>query len=121
MTNQSGRVEEKMLNLVLKLHAKTKEGQIKWERTASSNIFQYAFPSYVVRISVKQGDADAPDYYITVKDSDGTTIESASDVSIGRAFPNAKVFATMEELFTLARREALGVDQALDSLLSELE
>jgi len=122
MTNEGLSTEARMLKLVRLLHAKTQAGELQWERTAYLNNFQSSFPSYVVRVSMKQGEADAgPDYYVAIRDQEGTLIERAGDADIERAVPNSRAFVLMGELYSMARRQALGVNQALDSLLSELE
>ena len=111
-----------MLKLMQRLYAKTAAGQVQWERTANEDVFQSSFPSYVVRVSVEpSSNPEAPDYFLTIRDEHGRVIESTSDVAILQAIPESKAFTLMKELHDMARRQALGVDKALDSLLSELE
>ena len=50
----------------------------------------------------------------------GTTLESSDDAQLAAAFPERSVYQTMRELYDMARRVALGVNEALDSLLGEL-
>jgi hypothetical protein len=121
MTAEEMTTEGRMLKLVQRLHAKTKAGEIQWERTSSRDTFQSAFPNYVVRVFVRTEPEESPDYYVAIRDQAGTLIEQASDEAIDMAVPNAKAYDLMTDLYTMARRQALGVDKALDSLLGELE
>jgi hypothetical protein len=123
MTNEALTTEQRMLKLLQRLHAKTAEGQVQWELTASENVFQSPFSNYVVRIVLKPSpnSGESPDYFLNIKGADGKIVESASDVAIEEAISGSKAFALMKQLHDMARRQVLGVDEALDSLLSELE
>jgi hypothetical protein len=122
MTTEELSTEARMLKLVQRLHAKTAAGELQWDKTVSKNSFQTAFPSYVVRVSVNYTEDDeAPDYHVAVRDGAGTTIESVSDRDIHNVLPDSKAYSLMNELFTMARRKALGVNQAIESLLNELD
>jgi hypothetical protein len=115
--------EEKLLKVVQRLYAKTKAGEIPWEKTSGKGIFQAAFPSYVIKLSSRP-NADNPealDYIASVVDESGIVIERASDLDLSKVASEGGVFSMMGELYTMARRQALGVDGALDSLLGELE
>ena len=58
---------------------------------------------------------------VSILNESGNVIECATDVDISKAFPQAKALQLTEELYTTARRQALGVDGALDSLLADIE
>ncbi len=115
--------EEKILKLVQGLLAKTKSGDVIWERTSSPNVFQAAFPRYTVKIS-ERGDGSEPllvNYVVSILDESGTVIERASYLDdLAKKFPQMNNSGLMKELYSVARRQALGVDSALDTLLSEL-
>jgi hypothetical protein len=117
------KTEEKLLKIVQRLDAKTQAGEIRWEQTGRSNVFQTAFPSYVVKLTSTRNREgfDDEDIIVSIVDESGLILESASDVDIKKAFPAVEAYATMKRLYDLARREALGVDAALDSLLGELD
>jgi hypothetical protein len=108
--------EEKFFAILKRLHAKTKAGQTEWEETPSTGVFQTSFPNYTIKLW-----ADGNDYYISILDGLGATLESYSDAALTTAFPGGNAFPIMRELYAMARRRALGVDAALDSLLRELE
>lgn len=118
----STEIEEKLFRLVQRLNAKTLAGGVVWERTSTRNAFQTSFPTFVVRLAETwEEGADAPDYVISIRDESGLTIERATDVELTGAVPDSNAFSVMRDLYNLARRQALNVDSALDSLLTELE
>jgi hypothetical protein len=113
--------EEKILKLVQRLHAKTGAGEIAWEKTAGKDVYLTAFPNYTVKVyTVSDIDSDDQVYFVSIVNETGTVIERASDVDVKKAFPQAKATQLIREIYTMARRQALGVDSALDSLLVEL-
>jgi hypothetical protein len=118
--------ENKLFELAEKLNEQTRTGKITWETTASSNSFQTAFPQYTVRIARYSSDDEdrAPDYALIINDESGKTLESVTDVSLQAAvkpaLPGGKAFLVMQELYNNARRGALGVDAAIESLLKSL-
>lgn len=121
MANEALSTEARMFALITRLHANTAQGKIQWERTSAQEVYQASFPNYAVRVSRKQGDPDVgPDYFVSVRDEQGSVIESVGDVEVDQAVPNSRAYQLMSELHAMARRRALGVDKALDSLLNEL-
>jgi|HubBroStandDraft_6_1064221.scaffolds.fasta_scaffold2912755_1 hypothetical protein len=107
--------EEKTLQLVQRLYSKTKSGEMAWERTTGAGVYQVAFPNYTVKVSARGSD-----YVITILDESGSVLESVSDVDLAKASKDTKAaYQWMSDLYE-SRRQALGVDSALDSLLSEL-
>ena len=75
-----------------------------------------------MKLSSRPSDGnESLDYIVSIFDESGTVIESASDVELQKVAPGtAKVFGMMEDLYATARRNALGVDSALDALIGEL-
>lgn len=116
-------VEEKMWKMVQLLHDKTSKGEIKWEQIAGKASYQTPFPKYTVRISEIRSDEpeESPDYVVSIFNEEGTLVERASDVTIRDKVQDTQPFLLMKELYTLARRKALGVDDALDDLLADLD
>ena len=112
--------EERMLKLVQRLHLKTMTGEVSWQATSRAGVFQLAFPTHVVKLSVSRNEDDSLDYVVSISNESGTVIESASDVDLKDVPPDIRSFTVMKDLYERARRQALGVDEALDSLLGEL-
>ena len=111
--------EEKLLILLKKLHENTVAGKLDWTITTQKDVFQAAFPSHTVRLS-SEGSEYEPDDVIHILDEAGNIIERTSDPELTMLFKDARPFDLMKNLYSLARRRALGVDSALDSLLGEL-
>lgn len=116
----------KYLQLLDRLIKKTEAGELKWEETAASNAFQVSFPNYTVILSEVESGDDAIDYVVELVNSDGRIIDRFSDVTLQQTDPNTSGerllhFNRMKGLFEASRRQALGVDQALDELLRELD
>jgi hypothetical protein len=116
-------VEERLWQLVRRLKDKTADGSVSWEPTPNKTTFQAAFPKFSVRIAEYAGENEN-DYEIRVYDEGGRLLERANDIEIARAIEalqGSEPFKTMKDLYTMARRQALGVEAALDELLSSLD
>jgi hypothetical protein len=110
-----------MVYLVQKLYRRTSDGCVDWEETEIEGIFQAAFPEYTVRLSVQSPDGHAPgseDYMLSIFNTHGLKIEEVSDVDLAEDLVDS--YEVMKHLYRAARRKAMGVDQALDSILSTL-
>ena len=108
--------------LIQLLHQRTDEKKIVWEQTIDEDVYQVAFPRYIIQIgykSVTRGFEEETDYFIRILNEDNKTIEEATDIDLESELENA--YKTMENLHRSARRQAMGVDKALDSILSNLE
>jgi len=124
-------IEEKMWNLISKLDEMTGKEKLDWKTTQGKRSFQVDFEKFTVRISEEDRpqegedyDQIVQDYVISVFDGTGTLVERASDVTIQTSLKTlapGKAFQTMRKLYDRARRFALGVDEALDSLLTSLK
>lgn len=119
--------EQKILELVHKIRVKSESGGLKWEKTASENVFQATLGNFVIRISrYSSSETPDPDYFISIIDKDGITLESIGDTEISRMqgtmawFGGMPPFQVMESIFKHAKRQSLGVDKAIDDILSEL-
>jgi len=126
-------VDEKVWKLAQLLHDKTGSGKIKWDRSPSKNSFLTAFPNYSVQISEGWGiqgvqlsplvaSAVPKHYSISIFNEDGGLVEQAGDptikANVNGASPDPN--ALMAELYSMARRSAVGADAALDELIAEL-
>ena len=98
--------DDKIVRLVRLLLEKTKAGEIKWEETSKLNIFQCSLSNYTLLISRQT---------LTVCNEVGDIIEEVD----GQA--PLKEGVRLSELFELARRDAMGVEKALDEILLLLE
>ena len=113
----------KLGKLVQLLVQRTDEQKITWEKTVDEEIFQVAFSDYILQLGFRpSNDPDQIDYYIRILNEDNKTVEEATDIDLQPEFGGAQAsYKTMDTLYKQVRRQAMGIDKALDSILSELE
>jgi hypothetical protein len=109
---------EKLAKLLAELIKHTEFGNLKWERTAANGVYQCSFPQYTVQLSETTADNLDATFQLTILDSEGTVIERATHPDFAGAMPTP--YTQMKHLYEMARRQALGVDNAIDALLKEL-
>lgn len=107
---------DKYYALVDRLISKTNQEAVDWKESGFPNGFQVSFPNYSLILSEQEDDVGSVDYVVRIIDSNGTVIDRFSDADLGGEY-----FSRMSELYQRARRQSLGVDKALDEILSELE
>jgi hypothetical protein len=115
--------DEKLANLVMKLQQGTEKGKVLWETTASDSMFQATLSGYIVQISQNPDpQSEDPDYMVTILNKDGQVIEAALNGELGQTavFANENAYRVMRNIFNRARRAALGGDQAIDAIISQL-
>lgn len=113
---------EKLAKLVTLISKKTRDGELKWEATAREDAFQVAFPDYVVQIVRPLGQAEGEEitlYVLRILNARNIVIEEVMHYDLNENFTDAH--GLMSELYAAARRQALGVEKALDTLLETLE
>ncbi|HEY5838517.1 MAG TPA: hypothetical protein VIT19_05730 [Pyrinomonadaceae bacterium] len=90
------------------------------EKTVDPGVYQVVFGVHSIQVA-KRGDTDSwsnalgHSFSLEIYDEEGTTIEEirAKDLDETAA-------EKLKDLYELVRRQALGVEKILDSLLSEL-
>ena len=108
--------EEKLARLLERLHNRTMDGKVKWEATARKNVYQVAFPEYVIQV----GPDDSGDIVLRLYNQDNILLEIVRVEAI-QHYLQLNALEIMSELYTAARRTALNTDKAVDDLLSALE
>ena len=118
--------EEKVIALVHMVDARTGAGHLKWEKTATDFEFQTTLSSFVIRIG-RFSTREEPDcFVVSLVDKSGTELESISDRALMQMVSKTGMilqegtYTLMERIFTNAKRQALGVDKAIDDILTEL-
>lgn len=111
----------KLAKIIAKLLERTKVGSVTWEETGGREVFQAAFPGYTIQVFSKdnEDEPDQLDYVVRIVNEEGKVLEEVADPELRDVME--KPLETMKELYTLARRSALGVDDALNRILSSLE
>jgi len=111
---------KKELLFINKLLEKTKDGSISWKRTEKADVFQVSFPEYSIRLLWRRPYEEI-EYGIMIFNSEGNIISELWDEDFTELCSNPSSYKLFEELYELARNEAMGVDSALNYLLNELD
>lgn len=109
---------KKVARLVELLIKQTRAGKVSWERTSEPEEFQASFSEYSIRLIYRE-DSNGPAYIVRVFDWAGDVIEEVSDYEI-RNFISG-VSSQMKDMYEVARRKVMGVEDALDSLIDQLD
>jgi hypothetical protein len=113
---------DKYVRLVNRLVQLTREGSLTWESTVGMDTYQSSFPTYGVRIWSDERDGGELDYVLQIVNSEGTVIDEIRDTSFAPGdFGQSSAFREMGDLFRLAKRKALGADEAIDRILKDLD
>ena len=102
--------------LVNLLYQRTDAGKVNWHKTATASTVAVYFEDFALMISERRSSYDNEVFVrVALVDTDGDEI----DVFI---FPeDDEDYAIMSGLYTAARRKALRIDDALNTMLHELE
>ena len=109
---------KKIGTIIQSLHEKTISGAITWEETEVDGTYQVSFPNYSVRIFSIKSSTDN-DYFIQIINEFGKVLDEVSDIDLKDIIDNP--YKLMKEIHNSARRQALGVEDALDAILSNLD
>src|SRR6266700_50910 len=114
-------VNSRSVILVERLHERTLNNKLLWEKTVVPGVFQVVFGVHSIQVA-KREDVDSwgtvigHSFSMEIYNEEGTLIEEIRAKDLEESASQK-----LEELYELARRQAMGVDKILDSLLSELE
>ena len=108
----------KMVDL---LYEKTMADELRWEKSPYDDRFQVSFRKYSITIYLVQTGSRLI-IKITIVNEEGREIDDFSNEhilpeSIGYKDP----FEVMSDMYEKARRQANGVDEAIDDILGDLE
>lgn len=109
--------DEKVVKLIRGLSKQTLAGKVGWEATEREGVFQVSYPNYSIRISIKEMDR-GDDVWLTIINDVGDVVESVSDMTIKGSLPNA--YSIMSNIYSEARRVAMGVNAAIDEILNDM-
>jgi hypothetical protein len=114
---------KRLETLITKLHEKTMTEEVYWEKTSKEGLFMATFPGYSVRIATRQNmsQPDEVDYIFAIYDEQGALIERIDDIELQAANKEFKAYKILAEIYDKARRKALGVDKAIEVIISELD
>ena len=113
--------DEKFAKLIRRLSEKTQGGQLDWEATAQEDTFSVSFANYSVHISYDERE-DNQYFMITIVDSAGNTIDQVDDSNFSSSdFSGENPEEFLRSIYSQARKIAMGVDEALDDILEEID
>lgn len=120
---------ERALALLHALHSRTRDGKVDWQETGDGRVFQTESGEFDLKIRLvpDRDYPDQPDYALEVfKRSSGQKIDTISNVTLrpvmDRKTPEGlNPYTVLEQLFEMARRKALRVDDVLDTILQTIE
>jgi hypothetical protein len=108
----------KLYKMIERLHVNTVDGTITWKETNRGNSFEISFSEYSVIIS-EEKSKKTPNcelYVIEILDQYGETVEKSND----EEFDEDYIYEKMKDIYQTARRQAKGVDKALDAIINKL-
>lgn len=114
-------ISNKIFTLVRRLFQLTQEEQLQWEETGREGVYQLSIEDYIVRVAEERSeDPKAPPRYVLrICNAKGIVLEQFSDTDFEERIHDAGEF--MQDLYTRARRIAMGVETALDRIIRHLE
>ena len=115
---------EKIARLVKVLSNQTKDQELKWNETETEGIYEISFKNYSVRLSKNQKFNEIiqdfePIIILELANQNGEIIEQITDENLGKLIHDP--YGTMKEMYETARRQAMGVESALDEILSLID
>src|SRR5688572_28326717 len=110
-------IHAEMLQLIQKLHDATVAGKLNWKQGVKENVFQVSFPATTVIISYRWVNTSGDEYDVSILNEEGKVVDAASSDD-----PDAENwFTVFDEIYTVARRKALGADVAVKRIADELD
>lgn len=112
---------QKIANLVQRICEKSKYNLIEWEGTEKEGTYQVSFSNYSIRIFSTQSKNNPSDiaYVMQIINSDGELVEETDDEDLKQWWDDS--YIEMKLAHETARRKVMGVEDALDSILHELD
>jgi len=109
-------ISNEYIDLVEKLLVRTKEGEVNWKNTVKSDEYMIYFKSFSLSISTSYDNfSNEHTVLISLRNDTGKEIDN---FLINEEDPHYKM---VTELHTGARRKALRIDEALSTIMTELE
>jgi hypothetical protein len=116
--------DNKLIKLVELLAKRSEQGKVRWDKTLDDGVFQAAFSEgFSLRISERPSadDPEGSDFVVTLYNEEGEVIERFSDLDFGSdQILGQHPYHTLAEIYTTARRTAMGAAKAIDTIIGEL-
>lgn len=108
----------KYVTLAQRLVARQAQGRLDWKETETDGLFQVSFPDYSIRIQPHENRYGVDYAIVSIYNDEGTELDTFTGLALQDEWPDAN--EQLLELYQSARRAALKVDKAIDSLIREL-
>ena len=108
----------KLADFMKRLHKNTLDGTISWQETFEDDKYQISFPKYTLQILMNEDSTGDISYIVQIFNEEGKLIEDISDYDISNEIPHG--FVMMKEIYERARSQAMGLDKALDDIMTYL-
>ena len=111
--------DEKLARIITSLLRKTKNGEIRWEETSSNSKFMVSFSRGNITIDLRTDEFGDEIVVIEIQNEYGKTAEEITASGVREWMQNSE--SVFLELYQLARRHALRIEEILDQLLLDLD
>lgn len=114
--------DKRLFSITSKLLSRTLNGKVQWEPDVSGTGFRTSYPDYSVTVRRTQEPSSIAaaivgftgGYELIILDGEGKIVDALSLTN------KNKEFTELQNLYEVARRNARGVDKALDDILKHL-
>jgi hypothetical protein len=112
--------DNKSADLIVKLRNKTLSGDVSWEGTENEGVFQAALTNYTLQILTRRTpyQSGGSEFVLKIFNGEAQLIDEIADTDIQEHISNASEI--MSDLYQRARSIAMGLDKAIDNIISEL-
>lgn len=114
---------QKIATVIEALSNNTAMQKISWKKTEEDSQFSVSFPNYSAIIAkdvyVDVHGHECADYSLKITNSDGEIVEEIADDDLREYIHEP--WQLMKEMHDTARRQAMGVEKALDDILEQLD
>ena len=114
---------EKIARLVTALSLKTENHELAWNETEKEGTYETSFPNYSVRISRNEkldyNENLMPIILLELTNQNGEIIEQIDDEDLRNLLQDP--YPLMKNMYDTARRQAMGVEDALDAILNIID
>ncbi len=107
----------KKISVILdRLHKNTMNGDIDWEESIEESLYEVSFSNFTTRISYYE---NIDQYILQIINDEGKVIEGVQHDDLHEFLTDPR--GMMKEIYEKARRQVLGVEDALDTILENLD
>ena len=111
-------IDARLRTLIIRLLERTQRGELRWHEGVAEGEFQVDFATYSVSLILAE-DRNGSQVIASIIGPNGTHLEGVSERAI-RLESLHDLADQLSELYRIARRQALRVDDAIDELLQQV-